>query len=563
MVLLFGHHPPCPGETCASFASRFTVPGLARPRGSLLNPPKSSHSSQVLSRQQSSLISPVAATTYGSPRKYCKQKTYTSGKSLGCNAYKKTRGVLVIMVNQVLRDKFTLLLPRTLCLCVFCRCCIFYSPYTLPSSVSRKSFCSSLLCEFCIPDDSTGRKLPGCVPTIPILEFGASQQENARPAPCLFFTDVFYLFPRSDGFGSATGGQRLPAQAWPTKTAAEGQLPGIAADRPFLSRYLFNTNHKTIGLNYLWLALFSVFSRPWRCRCLCASTWLGRECISRSSPASAARRDRFAGAPPRFHGSLMVFLVHTAAPQAGFGNYFLPPSKSARAKNGFPHAESYSALGHRRLASGPDDYFLDSVSPPAITLWIVSVAIFLCPRLFSTRSIFSVTTIRLARSGNDSPPVAANRLGLVHQRHPWHADFQHSCWQPASACLSDRLLRHTLFPLAEFHCQSTARRYSAQTPSPIVLAASLLVFFAQAEVYVANAFPCFGPHHAYWFSTFSRKPVLERKRLVVPALCGRSVSLGFCVLGTTHVFPSGMNPFSPLVFFTVGFFRSDRPPPSF
>ena len=27
----------------------------------------------------------------------------------------------------------------------------------------------------------------------------------------------------------------------------------------FLSRYVFSTDHKTIGLNYLWLALFSVF----------------------------------------------------------------------------------------------------------------------------------------------------------------------------------------------------------------------------------------------------------------------------------------------------------------
>ena len=27
----------------------------------------------------------------------------------------------------------------------------------------------------------------------------------------------------------------------------------------FLSRYLFTTAHKTIGLQYLWLALFSVF----------------------------------------------------------------------------------------------------------------------------------------------------------------------------------------------------------------------------------------------------------------------------------------------------------------
>ena len=27
----------------------------------------------------------------------------------------------------------------------------------------------------------------------------------------------------------------------------------------FVSRYVFSSDHKTIGLNYLWLALFSVF----------------------------------------------------------------------------------------------------------------------------------------------------------------------------------------------------------------------------------------------------------------------------------------------------------------
>src|SRR5438552_16036990 len=39
--------------------------------------------------------------------------------------------------------------------------------------------------------------------------------------------------------------------------------------------------------------------------------------------------DRFA-ALTTLHGSLMVFLVLTAAPQAGFGNYFLPLQIGAR-----------------------------------------------------------------------------------------------------------------------------------------------------------------------------------------------------------------------------------------
>src|SRR6266446_5303670 len=56
---------------------------------------------------------------------------------------------------------------------------IFFSflalPPTLPSSVSSSKFriphllCLPVLCDFCIPNGSTGRKLPGCVPTIPIL----------------------------------------------------------------------------------------------------------------------------------------------------------------------------------------------------------------------------------------------------------------------------------------------------------------------------------------------------------------------------------------------------------
>src|SRR5207245_2000508 len=56
--------------------------------------------------------------------------------------------------------------------------------------------------------------------------------------------------------------------------------------------------------------------------------------------------------------------------------------------------------------------------------------------------------------------------------------------------------------------------------------------------------PCFGLV-THLISTFSRKPVWK-ERLVVLALCGVGV-FGFCVWGQ-HMFSSGMNPFSPLVF---------------
>src|SRR5260370_7319334 len=90
----------------------------------------------------------------------------------------------------------------------------------------------------------------------------------------------------------------------------------------FLSRYVFATNHKTIGLNYLWLALFSVsLGMAMSLLMRIHLVWPGAHLPFLSSLSNSP--DRYA-ALATLHGSLMVFLVLTAAPQAGFGNYFLP-----------------------------------------------------------------------------------------------------------------------------------------------------------------------------------------------------------------------------------------------
>jgi cytochrome c oxidase subunit 1 len=62
-------------------------------------------------------------------------------------------------------------------------------------------------------------------------------------------------------------------------------------------------------------------------------------------------------------------------------------------------------------------------------------------------------------------------------------------------------------------------------------------------VYVAML-PCFGIT-THLLATFSRKPIWK-ERAVVLALCGVGL-FGFCVWGQ-HMFASGMNPYSPLVF---------------
>jgi cytochrome c oxidase subunit 1 len=90
-------------------------------------------------------------------------------------------------------------------------------------------------------------------------------------------------------------------------------------------------------------------------------------------------------------------------------------------------------------------------------------------------------------------------------------------------------LSHQLPPLSQYTLLSLWQR--------------LFWFFAQAEVYVAML-PCFGIV-SHLLSTFSRKRVWA-ERAAILALCGVGL-FGFCVWGQ-HMFASGLNPWSPLVF---------------
>src|SRR5712692_867198 len=166
----------------------------------------------------------------------------------------------------------------------------------------------------------------------------------------------------------------------------------------FLSRYVFSTNHKTIGLNYLWLALISVFlgmalSLLMRIHLV----WPGAHLpfVSRlgNTPEHYA-------ALTMLHGSLMIFIVLTAAPQAGFGNYFLPLQIGAR-EMAFPTLNLLAFWATVASFLGMTGAFL--ISPQlGITLWIVSVAIFCAASLLNALN-FSVTTIDLRAQGMTLP----------------------------------------------------------------------------------------------------------------------------------------------------------------
>jgi len=310
--------------------------------------------------------------------------------------------------------------------------------------------------------------------------------------------------------------------------------PQETPQQGFLSRYFFSTDHKTIGLQYLWLALFSVFlgmamSLLMRMHLVWPSAHLPFFASFGDSPARYATL-------PLLHGSLMVFFVLTAAPQAGFGNYLLPLQIGAR-KMAFPTLNLLSFWATAASLLGMTAAFLMETQS-GISLWVASVAVF-CAASLCTALNFTVTTIDLRTEGMTLPRLPLTVWAWFLNAILGMLIF--SILLAACACLlADRFWGTHFFSSVDF--------LAAQPPSIAanvlpVLWQRLFWFFAQAEVYVAML-PCFGIV-SHLIATFSRKPVWK-ERLVILALCGVGL-VGFCVWGE-HMFSSGMNPFSPLVF---------------
>jgi cytochrome c oxidase subunit 1 len=308
-----------------------------------------------------------------------------------------------------------------------------------------------------------------------------------------------------------------------------------AAPAPgFLDRTIFNTSHKMIGLRYLWLALGSVLLGMFLSLLMRIHlVWPGAQIPFLSGFGSTPERYT---AITMLHGSLMVFLVLTTAPQAGFGNYFLPLQIGAR-EMAFPALNLLSFWSTVASLAGMSVAFF--VHPDVgLTLWTASVALF-CLAALLTALNFTVTTLDLRAKGMTLP-----RMPLTVWAWFINAILSALIFSILLAScvflLSDRLLSSQFFsPLAFLSHQSAPFAQSTL----LSLWQRLFWFFAQAEVYVA-ILPCFGIV-SHLLSTFSRKPVWA-ERAAVLALCGVGL-FGFCVWGQ-HMFSSGLNPWSPLVF---------------
>jgi cytochrome c oxidase subunit I len=331
-----------------------------------------------------------------------------------------------------------------------------------------------------------------------------------------------------------------------------------SASGRFLSRYVFSTDHKIIGLQYFFLALVAVtvgivLSLLMRFHLVWPAAHLPFVSGGIMTPEQYL-------ALVTMHGTIMIFFVLTTAPQGGFGNYFLPIQIGAP-DMAFPRLNALSfwltfaaflcmlsafAVPGGAPISGWTAYpplsGLGEITGPGEgtgqTLWIVSIAIFCLASLLSSIN-FITTTIDLRVSG-----MTLMRLPLTVWA--WFVTAILSLLSfgvllaAALMLLLDRSAGTSFFLPLGLVVNSELQSHTGGSP---LLWQHLFWFFGHPEVYIA-ILPGMGVT-SHVLSNFSRKPVFGYRVMAI-SLCAIGF-LGFLVWGH-HMFVSGMNPYSDMGF---------------
>jgi cytochrome c oxidase subunit 1 len=340
----------------------------------------------------------------------------------------------------------------------------------------------------------------------------------------------------------------------------------VEAPKGVFRKWIFSTDHKVIGIQYLLLALFAVFlgmllSAFMRLRLAWPEeTWPLLEKVFTEGFAGGPMTPEFYLAMMTMHGTIMVFFVLTTAPLSGFGNYFLPIQIGAR-DMAFPVLNMLSfwttfvaflvmvaalfVTGGAPI-SGWTAYAplsaLGSIAGPGLglgqTLWIISIAIF-CGGSLLTALNFLATTLNLRAPGMTLmrmpltvwawfttailallafPVLLAGGILLLLDRVGGTSFFI-----PAGLVVSDRLIPN-------------------EGGSPL-LWQHLFWFFGHPEVYIA-ILPGMGAA-SHILSNFARKPIFAYKAMVMAIF-----AIGFIsyIVWGHHMFMSGMSPYSGMVF---------------
>jgi cytochrome c oxidase subunit 1 len=339
-----------------------------------------------------------------------------------------------------------------------------------------------------------------------------------------------------------------------------------APPQGFIRKHVFSLDHKVIGKQYYALALVSVFTGM-------VLSWLMRfHLVWPTTPLHGLQWLSKVGAPggvitPEYylslmtmHGTLMVFFVLTNAPFAAFGNYFLPIQIGAE-DMAFPRFNMVSfwttfvafvvLISAFFVAGGPPLSGWTSYAPLSAvgpdsgpgeglgqTLWAVSIAIFCIGSLLGALNFIS-TTLDLRTKG----------MTLMRMPLSTWAWFITSCIALLAfavllpACLLlilDRVAGTSFFIPSNLVVGDKLQPHSGGSP---LLWQHLFWFFGHPEVYIA-ILPAIGIVSHILVNSM-RRPLLSHKVLIYSIM-----SIGFLsyMVWGHHMFVSGMNPFSSLIF---------------
>ena len=334
----------------------------------------------------------------------------------------------------------------------------------------------------------------------------------------------------------------------------------------FIRKYVFSLDHKIIGLQYYALALVAVVTGM-------VLSWIMRvHLVWPNAPIPGLGALAKVGAPggvvtPEYylqlmtmHGTLMVFFVLTNAPFAAFGNYFLPIQIGAE-DMAFPRFNMMSFwttflafcilisaffVGDGPPLSGWTGYApLSAVGKDAgpgqaigQSLWGISIFVFCIASLLGALN-FIATTLDLRTKG-----MTLARMPIV----TW-AWFITSCiallafavLMPACLLLIlDRVAGTSFFIPAGLNVGDHIQPHQGGSP---LLWQHLFWFFGHPEVYIA-ILPAIGIVSHILICNM-RKNMLSHRVIIY---CMMAIGfLSYMVWGH-HMFLSGMNPFSALVF---------------
>ena len=340
--------------------------------------------------------------------------------------------------------------------------------------------------------------------------------------------------------------------------------PDRAAGR--LRKYVFSTDHKTIGIQYFFLSLFAVFvgmALSWAMRIHIAwggaRIW-GLQLVSDTGAPGGYVTPEYYLSLLTLHGTIMVFFVLTTAPQNAFGSYFLPLQIGAE-ETAFPMLNLLSfwltalallvLIATLFVADGPPISGWTAYPPlsalgadagPGLatgqTLWILSIGIFCIASMLSSLN-FIVTFMDMRCEG-----MSLMRVPLT-------------CWAwfitailillsfavllaAAILLLLDRTAGTSFFVPAKLLVSGKIEPHSGGSP---LLWQHLFWFFGHPEVYIA-ILPGFGIV-SHLLACFSRKPVLGYR-----VILGCMLAIGFLsfIVWGHHMFVSGMSPFSGFLF---------------